>query len=336
MSKPTSRRRRTRVGVSATIVAAVVGAALIFMPTFAAATVTAPDPTTQCFGSLAKDPTDAAANDEPTLVGYAFHCYSQDPQAGAITSYSLIITRPNDDRQNLIDFDGNPDVTFPGSFPADPTEAGQPDLNTSVLCGGSTPSDGINCFSETTAGGVLAAAPGWVPANEVVTGWITPSESICAYLPKGAKPGTPAVPRATVELIVTDAPDQVALTLSSALASSPAITALPVDAISSAIPSGSSVTIDAGSGSTLETQTFVTSAAVAAGATSIPITSATPNYAYPTSSITTAYPAGSPTGLTEDGPFELTLPSGACPKVPSVVPKPKPKPKPKHKKSSKK
>ena len=328
LSKPTSRRRLVRVGVPATVVAAALGAALIFMPTLAAATVTVPDPTTQCTGSLAKDPIDAGANGEPTLVGYSFSCSSQDPDAGAITSYTLVIDRANDDGENVSDFNPNPGATFPTGS----SEAGQPDLNTAISCAGATEANGIDCFAETFSSGTLVAAPGTIPANEVVSGWITPSAQICKYLPKGAKPGTPAVPRAIVELIVTDAPDAAPpVTLSSALTTSGAITALPVTALTGVIPSGTEITVT----SAANTQTFVSTAEVLAGATSIPVTSATPNFAYPTSSTITSVIPGAPTGYTEDGPFELSVPSKDCKKVANVVPKPKPKPKPK-KKSSKK
>ncbi len=65
----------------------------------------------------------------------------------------------------------------------------------SVTCEGTTPSSGINC--NLGAGGVLSA---WNFAE----GSVDPTEPYCKYLPKGAKPGTPAVPQAIVQLIVTD------------------------------------------------------------------------------------------------------------------------------------
>lgn len=72
-------------------------------------------------------------------------------------------------------------------------------------------------------------------------------------------------------------------TLSAALSTSAAITSLPVHAITTGnIGSGAGVIITDPTGA--HTQTFTTSAAVAPGATSIPIVSATPNFAYPTTS----------------------------------------------------
>jgi hypothetical protein len=296
-----------RVGVPAAVFAAALGAALIMLPSLAAASLSLPDPTTQCSGSLSKNP-----SEEPRgSIGYKFSCSSNDPDAGAITSYSVIVTRPNFDQNNVNSFEGSPVASIDGA----------PDPTTSISCGGGTPSDGFNCFGETIGTGsnegVLEAAPGPIPAGDVVSGAFVPSRGMCKYLPNGAKAGTPAVPRATVELIVSDAPDAAPpVTLSSALATGSPITALPVDALAGVIPSGTSITVVSGS----NTQTFVASAEASEGATSISITSATPNFAYPTSSTVTSVIPGAATGLTEDGPFELYLPTGSCPKVANVVP----------------
>src|SRR6201999_2771493 len=54
------------------------------------------------------------------------------------------------------------------------------------------------------ANGTNPAYLKYIPAGEVVTGGFALTHQYCAYLPKGAKPGTPAVPQATVELIATD------------------------------------------------------------------------------------------------------------------------------------
>ena len=69
-------------------------------------------------------------------------------------------------------------------------------------------------------------------------------------------------------------------TLSAALSTSGPITSLAVSALATPLPKGAPIVVSDGA----NTQTFITSAAVAAGATSIPIVSATPNFAYETTS----------------------------------------------------
>jgi hypothetical protein len=75
----------------------------------------------------------------------------------------------------------------------------------------------------------------------------------------------------------------VSVTLSSGLSTGGAITALPVAALNGNVKSGDSVVVTSGS----NTQTFTASANAYIGATSISITSATPNFAYPASSTVT-------------------------------------------------
>jgi hypothetical protein len=72
------------------------------------------------------------------------------------------------------------------------------------------------------------------------------------------------------------------VTLSSALSTGAAITSLPVNALPQQIPLGSRITFTSGG----NTQTFVTSANAAVSATSVTVTSQTPNFAYPTNSTT--------------------------------------------------
>lgn len=69
-------------------------------------------------------------------------------------------------------------------------------------------------------------------------------------------------------------------TLSSALSTSGAITSLPVAALTGSIASGQTVIITSGS----NTQSFIASSAVSTGSTAIPVTSQTPNFAYPSGS----------------------------------------------------
>ena len=67
---------------------------------------------------------------------------------------------------------------------------------------------------------------------------------------------------------------------SSILSTGGAITSLPVTALNGNVASGDSIVVTSGS----HTQTFTATAAAFFGATSISVTSATPNFAYPTSS----------------------------------------------------
>jgi hypothetical protein len=74
------------------------------------------------------------------------------------------------------------------------------------------PSDGFGCTAPgpgassaaDLANGTSPAYLSYIPAGEAVTGGFAMTEGYCSFLPKGAKAGTPAVPQATVELIVTD------------------------------------------------------------------------------------------------------------------------------------
>jgi hypothetical protein len=75
----------------------------------------------------------------------------------------------------------------------------------------------------------------------------------------------------------------ISVSLSSALTTSGAITALPVAALNGNVASGDSILVTSGS----HTQTFTASANAAFGGTSIPVSSATPNFAYPATSAVT-------------------------------------------------
>jgi hypothetical protein len=77
---------------------------------------------------------------------------------------------------------------------------------------------------------------------------------------------------------VTDT--RVAIHLSSALSTASAITSLPVTSLGQAVTNGDSIVVTSGA----NTQTFVASANALAGATSIPVVSQTPIFAFPTSS----------------------------------------------------
>jgi hypothetical protein len=75
----------------------------------------------------------------------------------------------------------------------------------------------------------------------------------------------------------------ISVNLSSALSTGGAITSLPVVALNGNVASGDSIVVVSGS----NTQTFTASANAFFGATAITVTSATPNFAYPTTSTVT-------------------------------------------------
>ena len=98
----------------------------------------------------------------------------------------------------------------------------------------------------------------------------------------------------TVTVAVTDATTGVTsnATLTTALVSGTAYTSLSVTALTTAIASGADVILQSGTNN----QTFVASAAVAAGATSIPVDSLAANFAYPVGTLID--PATGPTVAT--------------------------------------
>lgn len=85
----------------------------------------------------------------------------------------------------------------------------------------------------------------------------------------------------TVATAACDAP--ISVTPSSALSTGGPITSLPVTALNGNVVTGDTVSVTSGT----NTQTFTASGNAYVGATAIPVSSATPNFAYPTSSIVT-------------------------------------------------
>jgi hypothetical protein len=149
----------------------------------AASTPAPPTPVslTTCSGSLSPDSTGTSIG-EPYLTDYRFSCN------GNITSYTVVANRQSGDIGNIDDFNGSPIV-----FKADGVT---PSLTESALCSATTPSDGINC--NFGAGGALTASYFAVGSVDLIAPY-------CKSLPLKAKPGTPAIPQAIVQLIVTDA-----------------------------------------------------------------------------------------------------------------------------------
>jgi hypothetical protein len=188
-------------------------AALSALPSSAAAAPTTPPSTVTCGGTITPDAGGpAAGNANP--FDYQFTCGpaisgATDPSGyswnftGNIWSYTILVTRRKDDGNN---------VTYGAPTANVLTASGTLDATQYVNCSSAVPSDGFGCSAPGPGGATTAdlangTSPpylSYIPAGEQVTGGFALTEGYCAFLPKGAKPGTPAVPQATVELIVTD------------------------------------------------------------------------------------------------------------------------------------
>ena len=166
----------------ATVLGAGVALATVAFTAVAGAATTPPTPEslTVCGGTVSHDPTGAAAS-EPNLLDYKFSCN------GAISAYTIIVDQPGDGGGAIDDYNPTPTV-----FEAD---GATPSTSESLTCEGTTPSNGINCNAG--AGGVLSAF-------DFADGSVDPIQPYCKHLPARAKPGTPAVPQALVQLVVTD------------------------------------------------------------------------------------------------------------------------------------
>ena len=163
------------------------GAALVacVLAATASAAVT-PTSLTDCGGKVSADAGGAAA-DEPNLLDYRFSC------DGGITAYTILIQQQGDPGGSIDDYDPAPSVFETDGLTPSPTE--------SVTCEGTTPSNGINCNTGTQGAQLTDGF--------ITEGSVDPIQAYCKHLPtnasgKTAKPGTPAVPQAVVQLIVTD------------------------------------------------------------------------------------------------------------------------------------
>ena len=145
------------------------------------ATAALPESDTSCTGSLSPDPSGRSLQ-QPDLLDYDFSCSTP------ISAYTIVVSRVRGDGDTVDDY--SPSVTV--------TSNGSPSSTESVNCGGATPSNGINCYS------LNGAVAGPLNAGDAVSGAIDLTDQYCGYLPKRARAGTPAVPRAIVQLIVTD------------------------------------------------------------------------------------------------------------------------------------
>ncbi len=211
-----SRRNRSYLLRSSALLGALVSTGVVALgelPATAAAAPTTPPSTVQCSGTITPDAGGpAAGNANP--FDYSFGCAASITGAtapsgytwnftGNIWSYTILVTRRKDDGNN---------VTYGAPTANVLNSSGAVDATQYVNCSSAVPSDGFSCSapgpggSTTTdlANGTNPPYVSYIPAGETVTGGFALTEGYCSFLPKGAKPGTPAVPQATVELIVTD------------------------------------------------------------------------------------------------------------------------------------
>jgi hypothetical protein len=190
-------------------------AALGLLPSSAVASPTTPPSTVSCGGTITPDQGGpAAGNANP--YDYSFSCgllstgtTETDPSgyswnfSGNIWSYTIIVTRRKDNGNN---------VSYEAPTANVLTSSGAVDATQYVNCSSAVPSDGFSCSapgpggssSSDLANGTSPSYLSYIPAGEAVTGGFAMTEGYCSFLPKGAKAGTPAIPQATVELIVTD------------------------------------------------------------------------------------------------------------------------------------
>jgi hypothetical protein len=178
-----------RLALPAVLLGAGAGATLLSLPASAGAAL--PSSFTQCSGFLNSDSSGKSAG-EPNLLDYTFNCSTD------ISSYSVIVDRIKGDGSTIDYFSPSANVVLPTPYALAPTLAGTVSTTEGVNCGGVLPSNGVNCFATNGTIGTV------VSAGDSVEGSFDPTTQYCAYLPKGAKAGTPAVPRAIVELVVTD------------------------------------------------------------------------------------------------------------------------------------
>jgi len=211
-----SRRERSHLLRSSALLGTLVSSgavALSVLPASAVAAPTTPPATVQCSGTIAPDGGGpAAGNANP--FDYSFACASSisgatDPSgytwnfSGNIWSYTIIVTRRNDNGNN---------VTYEAPTANAVTPSGATDATQYINCSSSVPSDGFSCSAPGPGGssatdlanGTNPPYLPYIPAGDTVTGGFAMTEGYCSFLPKGARPGTPAVPQATVELVVTD------------------------------------------------------------------------------------------------------------------------------------
>lgn len=169
MPRPSVRFRVHSAPAALVTVAAVCGApgAALAAPTRGHAT--------SCHGALSR----AATADEPNALSYLFSCN------GRVGGYTIIVNRRDFDFETVDDFSPTASVLVPGVYPGGISPA------ETFSCQGAIPGAGFNCNGDAKAG-------------ELIAGTFDPSDPYCGGVAAGAKPGTPALPRAAVELVVSD------------------------------------------------------------------------------------------------------------------------------------
>jgi hypothetical protein len=178
-----------RLALPAVLIASGAGVLVLSQTSTAAAAL--PESDTTCAGQIANDPS-GKSNDEPNLLDYTFSCDTD------ISSYTIIVSRLKDDGGNIDDYSPTASVVYPSPYSIDPALSGTVSSTEAVDCGGAIPSDGINCYA---TNGTIETV---VSAGNLIEGSVDPVEQYCAFEAKGAKPGTATVPRAIVEVVVTD------------------------------------------------------------------------------------------------------------------------------------
>lgn len=173
----------------AVLVSCTIALAACALPAMSGAAAPPPTSLTDCGGSVTPDSAGKAA-DEPNLLDYKFRC------DGGITAYTILVQQQGDAASggSIDDYNAAPSVFLADGVTPSPTE--------SVTCEGTTPSHGINCN--------LGALGAQLSDGYVAVGSIDPIGPYCRHLPLDAygktitKPGTLAIPKAVVQLVVTD------------------------------------------------------------------------------------------------------------------------------------
>jgi hypothetical protein len=165
-----------------------VALAMCVLPALAGAATVTPTSATDCGGKVSAD-SGAGAAGEPNLLDYTFSC------DGGITAYTIIVDQQGDNASGgaIDDYNPAPSVLESDGVTPSPTEA--------LTCEGTTPSDGINCN--------LGTQGAQLSDGFFAEGSVDPIQAYCKHLPtnangKTAKAGTPAVPQAVVQVVVTD------------------------------------------------------------------------------------------------------------------------------------
>ena len=170
----------TRVAASRLALALVPAlVAAVGLPARAAAATITPNSGTTCYGSVSHDSTGKASS-EPNLLDYKFLCNNN------IVAYTIVVTRGAGLSSTIDDYN-------PSALVED--QDGTTSSTEALGCSGTTPGLGINCNIGTGA---------QISAFNTVEGSIDPIDPYCSYYPAGAKKGSRPVPRAQVELIVSD------------------------------------------------------------------------------------------------------------------------------------